>query len=67
MDLRDTQMINSVSYATPQLPGVSTPSSRPSQSPVAPAHGDTVNFSAQALATAIVDAQVSGALDVPQA
>jgi len=60
-------MINSVSYATPHLPEVPASSSRPSQSPVAPAHGDTVNFSAQALATAIVDGQLSGVLDVPQA
>ena len=60
-------MINSVSYAAPQFPEVPTPSARPAQSPAAAIHGDTVNFSAQALASAIVDAQLSGALDVPQA
>ena len=60
-------MVNFVSYAAPQFPEVPTASPRPAQSPVAPVHGDTVNFSAQALATAIVNAQVSGALDVPQA
>ena len=59
-------MINSVSYSTPQLPEIPTLISRPAQATVAPIHGDTANFSAQALATAIVDAQVSGALDVPQ-
>ncbi len=60
-------MINSVFYATPQFPEVPTPRSRPAQSPVAPVHGDTVNFSAHALATAIMDAQLSEALDGSQA
>jgi len=60
-------MINPVSYAAPQLPELAAPTSRPAQTPDAPVQGDTVNFSAQALATAVVDAQVSGTLDVPQA
>jgi hypothetical protein len=60
------QLISPVSYS-PQPPEVSTPSPRPTQAPVAQGGGDTVNFSAQALAGAIVDAQLSGALTVPQA
>ena len=59
-------MISSVSYSNLQLPELPKPSSRDPQSAVVPAGGDTVNVSSQALATAIVDAQVGGALDVSQ-
>jgi hypothetical protein len=65
-DLRGIPLINPVSYA-PRLPEVTTPTPKPAQTPVAPVRGDTVNFSAQALATAVVDAQMSGAIEVPQA
>ena len=64
VEQRGVPLINPISYA-PQLPEVSTPSPRPAQAPIAPVRGDTVNFSAQALATAVVDAQVSGAIVMP--
>jgi hypothetical protein len=55
-------MINPVSYATSLPPANSFPVSGPVALPAStPPVGDTVNFSAKALADAVVSAQLAGA------
>jgi hypothetical protein len=63
-------MINPVSIGVPDgasaAPAATTYSPRPAQqAPTASTPEDTVDFSKQALAGAVVDAQLSGGLNVP--